>query len=454
MRSLTMAIILIVIVALFVALIVVILNTSNYEYVISLAVSLFAFVFAALSYFYRTSPSISSRFDTQVVSSIRASNPATLGTQLNYGGTEPLLPGEGYLDLIIINGGPGVAREVMWCLEIIGYMENESALNGAISVLESQGKMNVQGFLKIYHVNRDRIVDQYKKDHNIHGEVKLLNEQVKEVQGKSNSIEKYCVHLSYKSFLTSKRRWFRLSFNEDGGYIKQEICKCDLRKQTEGIQDPLLAYISRISRTSILAEGISNVMIAAITVIIGLYYAVPHYFGWIAISVIILNFILGGVLLSAYPSEGLNRWVRVVRKFAKKREWMRHQSSTFVFMLLLGSFGIAVALSNISVGLERFEFTKPDIIRLIIVMILAIVTIGLGLMSSSTPKRNDSKELTPVGFILNVTLILGIIIGLFSLVLYAVRLLSEPTFYITVTALLVSIFLGSDTISREFSRKA
>ena len=132
---------------------------------------------------------------------------------------------EQYLDLIVVNGGPGVATNVNWCVEIIGYKENELALVGTIPVLEPQGKVNVQGYLKIKHDNRDRIMKAYKSEKNI-SPIDLSNEQIKEVEEKSNSIEKYRVKLCIKSFFLHRRKCFVLLFNEDGRYINRRSDRC------------------------------------------------------------------------------------------------------------------------------------------------------------------------------------------------------------------------------------
>lgn len=428
-------------------------NVTGFENSLSLLISIGAFIFTALSFAYRVSPSMSARMDTQRVPFLDTREPATFAMEVtNNGGDDKLLRGQQYLDLILINGGPGVARDVTWRLEIIGYKENESGLTGALPILESEGKANVIGLLKKYDANKEKIENSFKKEQKLESKDDLSDEQEKDIFKRSRIIEKYRLHLCYKSSFTSRKSGFELSFNEDGGFIKQAICKCSSWKKNDKIPDSPFEDTSRIARSPLMAESASNFVVAIATVVLGLYYNIPHYFGWVAILVIILNFVLGGVLLSAYPNKGLEWWVSGVRKVAKKSDWIRHQSSEFVFFILLGSFGIAVGLSNLSAGLERFEFTKSELLSLIDVVAFAVVAIGLGLLTSSLPKRN-SKQLTPIGFLVNVALLLAIITSLFSAVLYVVRALSGPLFYVTVIALLVCIFLGSDALSREFPRK-
>lgn len=183
-------------------------------YVFSLAISIFALIFSVLSYTYRISPSLSARLETQVLS---GSDP-----RLNYGGEDPLTPGEEYLDLIIVNGGPGVAKKVTWRVEICGYLEKDQALSGTIPVLEPIGKVNVQGYLKVYHHNRKKIRDDFRTSHKYPPEEKLSNEDVKEIEKRTRKIEKYRIHLSHQDFFNNTRGEYILIFNEEGGFIGQE----------------------------------------------------------------------------------------------------------------------------------------------------------------------------------------------------------------------------------------
>lgn len=100
--------------------------------------------------------------------------PATFAMEVtNNGGDDSLFRGQPYLDLILINGGPGVAKGVICRLGIIGYKENESGLSGAIPMLESQGKANVVRFLKKYDANKEKIENSFRKEININPEDEL-----------------------------------------------------------------------------------------------------------------------------------------------------------------------------------------------------------------------------------------------------------------------------------------
>lgn len=406
----------------------------------AILISIIALVMSVLTYFYRTSPSLAVRFDKQIFQA------GALMT-LNYGGKDPLGPGEAYLDMVLLNGGPGVARNLKWEIEIRGFAEGEDGLKGELPILEPYGKVVVQSYLKIYHDNLSRARDSFKQKNSIPQGADLTNEQLGVVVQESVLIEKYLIHISYQSFLTNKSNLITLSFNENGGYI---IKKED--GQTSGVSDTeRIPDLSAISRLPILLVGASNLGIAIMTIIGGIYSNAPFFFGWLAKLVIFLNAILGIALLSAYPNKGLKRWVNMVRKCAKA-EWIRHESSTFVFMLLLGSIGIAVGLSNITVGLARFDYTWTELLKLVGVVILSIMAIALGFLSSNLPKKSITKETTNTGFFIKSALLTSIIISAFALVLYEARVFLGPMFYITIVALLVSLFLGSDALSREFPR--
>lgn len=409
----------------------------------AILISVIALATSVLTYFYRTSPSLAVRFDKQVFQDGKSMT-------LNYGGKDPLGPGESYLDMVILNGGPGVARNVKWQLEIRGFAEGDDGLRGELPVLEPSGKVAVQGFLKIYHDNLRLTRDNFREKNKIPEGTDLTNEQLRTITQESRSMEKYRLNISYHSFLihTSNQRIF--SFNEDGSYIGHL-----LGGQTNGAreldQPSSVPVLSTISRLPMLLVGGSNEVIAILTLVLGVYYHIAFFFGWLADLIIVLNAALGVILLTAYPDRGLKCWVNIVRKLAKS-EWIRHESSTFVFMLLLGSISIAVGLSNITVGLAGFDYTWPELLRLVVVVLLSVMAIALGFLSSNLPKRNETRETTNAGFFIKSALLVSIIISAFGLVLYEARVLLGPVFYVTIAALLVSLFLGSDALSREFPR--
>lgn len=198
--------------------------------------------------------------------------------------------------------------------------------------------------------------------------------------------------------------------------------------------------------------GDVNILVSILTILFGLYYQIHHYFGWIAELVIVIELSLGIILFSASTNKGFAAYASFVnsRRIAQKRNWLKHPSSTYVFMLLIGSIGISVGLSNISVGIEHFEYTKPEIETLVLTVFLSIATMGLGFYTSGSRKSDNSDANSVIGFSLKeVVLVVGITISLFSLILYVVKVLYGPVFFVTILALLISIYLSSDTLSRE-----
>lgn len=196
---------------------------------VTLVLSMVAIIFTILSFVHRTSPSLTARMDTKLVPNAGSSTAILEGgptittpSHLNYGGQDPLFPGEQYLDLIVFNGGPGTATDVTWKLSVNGYMSGQY-LKGIITVLEPRAGVNVQGYLKIYHENRKTITKQYRKDQRISPVAVLRNEQVKEILDRTKKVEKYGVTLCYRSFL-GVRRTINISFNETGEYIGTENC--------------------------------------------------------------------------------------------------------------------------------------------------------------------------------------------------------------------------------------
>ena len=177
----------------------------------SFVISVFALLFSALSFAYRVSPSLAARFETKPYTDV---NPS-----VNYGGSDPLTRGEEYLDLVIANGGPGIAMDVEWVLEIEGYREGDNALKGAIPVLQANGSPVVQGLLKVYHENRSHTRNAYRESHHIPNEEDLSNEDVKAIEETVWKIRKYTVRLSYRGFLGQQVNAPSISFNEEGGYI-------------------------------------------------------------------------------------------------------------------------------------------------------------------------------------------------------------------------------------------
>jgi hypothetical protein len=402
--------------------------------------SVSALTIAALSYTYRISPSLSVRFETRIA-------PDTyLAPLINYGGVDPLFPLQEYLDLILVNGGPGVAKDITWFLEIIGYKEKEEALSGGIPVLESLGNITIQGYLKIDHKIREEIANRYKSDHNITPEIDLSNEQLKDVLRELNRVKKYIVHLRYGTTLSGKKTEITLSFNEEGGYINQEMRECVIPYDRQNTQLSAVAGLPKAVRAIVLAEGVFNAFVASAFVFIGLYRDIPHYFGWIATVVAILNYALAPVLFSVYSTTGLKWWVRRLAFLAKNGESAILRNGIFVFFTLLGALGIAIGLSNIAVGLEGFEFNSLEIDEYVIVLLFAIISAGIGMKTGLSPQIMSKRG--PDSIILAVSISLfGILLDMFSVVMYAVRALSGSLFYITILALLLSIFLVSDLIS-------
>ena len=428
------------VVFLIVIIMIVVFYSAMYVSLLTLILSVLALTIAALSYTYRISPSLTVRLETLIA-------PATyLYPLINYGGVDPLFPGEQYLELILVNGGPGVAKNITWFLEIIGYKEREEALSGGIPVLESRGKVTVQGYLKIDHKIRAGIAYRYKSEHNLPPDIDLSNEQIKDVQRELNRVKKYIVHLCYGTTLSGKKTGVTLSFNEDGRYINQEMEKCVFPDDRQNMQLSSVAGLPKAVRAIVLAEGVFNVFAASAFVFIGFFREVPHYFGWIATVVAFLNYALAPVLFSVYSTAGLKWWVRRVEFLAKNGDSAILRNGMFVFFMLLGALGIAIGLSNIAVGLEGFEFNSLEIDKYLIVLLFAIISPGIGMKTGLSSRRTSKSGSDSIILPVSISLF-AILLDMFSVVMYAVRALSGTLFYIAILALLLSIILMSDLIS-------
>lgn len=138
---------------------------------------------------------------------------------INFGGPDSLTNAEEYFDLVIFNGGPGIAKEVTWKLEILGYKSGEDSLNGVLPILEPNGNPTVIGYLKKYHKNRSDERDNYRIEKHYSKERELSNEDVKEIIGRSKKIDKYKVYIAHKRIFSNSNDEIVLAFNEDGDFL-------------------------------------------------------------------------------------------------------------------------------------------------------------------------------------------------------------------------------------------
>ena len=60
--------------------------------------------------------------------------------------------------------------------------------------------------------------------------------------------------------------------------------------------------------------GIANMLVSLMTIFFGLYYRIPHYFGWIAEVVIIIELALGIILVTASTNKGFAAYASFVTK--------------------------------------------------------------------------------------------------------------------------------------------
>jgi len=185
----------------------------------AIIISIGALLLSLLAYVYRITPSLSAKFDTEV----------SKGKLINYGGENPLFAGEPYLDLFLINFGPGIATDITWELSIVGYDSKKFPLTGQLSFLQPSVPINVQGLLKIETKHKENVQKEWER---AHPKESLENDQesLKEIEHKIKNIPKYVLNLEYSSLvLLGKdrvgKRGITMLFNEEGRFISAKRYK-------------------------------------------------------------------------------------------------------------------------------------------------------------------------------------------------------------------------------------
>lgn len=118
---------------------------------LSALLSLLLFMTAYLSYKNRISSTLSAYFRTMVMPS----------EKWKIDVTGSIFPGENYLDLIITNGGPGIAKNVCWYLHQKNSKgEFAEVGSGELPYSYIGRDTNVRGYIKIY--NEDRFEQKYR----------------------------------------------------------------------------------------------------------------------------------------------------------------------------------------------------------------------------------------------------------------------------------------------------
>ncbi len=159
---------------------------KNYFFqILSLVLSALLFLTAYLSYKNYTLTTLSAYMRTMVMPS----------GVWKIDVTGSIFPGERYLDLIITNGGPGIAKNVCW------YLYEKSSEGSQRSV--------ANGMLPYSYVGRDA---------NVRGYIKIYDEDVFDT--------KYIVSLTHSGPLTKKRREISLEFNSFGDLLVAKNHKC------------------------------------------------------------------------------------------------------------------------------------------------------------------------------------------------------------------------------------
>ena len=252
------------------------------------------------------------------------------------------------------------------------------------------------------------------------------------------------VRLEYGGHRASASHIFKLvnrGSNFDDFFLK-ELPRMALRSGKTVIYDSW--------RWSLLAIGLMLVGITVAAIIID--GSIPHFFGWYAEVEIVLSTILGVVVISASFQKGFSWWLNGISKRVRS-EWISKPQSIVSFLIVLGSFGIAVSIANLVVGYVGKEYTKMELLQLTLVVLASFLFIALGLYSGH--KRSLVAALAKKGWelLIESVLLVSIVISVLSIILFYIRVLTTSIFWVTIIALWLSVYASSDTISREISTR-
>jgi putative Mn2+ efflux pump MntP len=223
-----------------------------------------------------------------------------------------------------------------------------------------------------------------------------------------------------------------------------------LEELTQSVSHSDYTVIYDSWRWSLLAIGLTLVGIPVAAIVID--GGIPYFFGWYAVAEMVLSTILGIVVISASFQKGFQWWFNGISKRVRN-EWISKPQSIVSFLIVLGSFGIAVSIANLVVGYVGKEYTKIELLELASVVLASFLFIALGLYSGHKRSLVAAVSKKRWETLIESVLLVSIVISVLSIILFYIQVLTTGIFWVTIIALWLSVYASSDIISREISTR-